>query len=126
MPIIRVIPAGDLALVGGTLAFVDGPQLVRQRLMSRFRFFLGEWFLDQRLGVPYFRDVLVKNPDLGVIRSLFRRLILTTPGVLSLTSFELLYDDSARTLSFDFSARVTGGNVVVTPDDLDFILDVAA
>lgn len=124
MPIIRVVPKGDLALENGTLAFVGGPRLVRQRLVSRFRFFSGEWFLDQRQGVPYFRDVLIKNPDLGVVRSLFRRLILSTPGVLGLDSYELHYDQRERRLTFSFEARVAGGVVSVTPDDNDFIIDV--
>jgi hypothetical protein len=123
--ILRVIPAGDLALFGGTVALVDGPTAIRQKLAARFKFFLAEWFLDQRQGVPYYRDVFTKTPNLDVIRSLFRKLILGTPGVLSLPDYLIVFDESARQLAFDFTSNVTGGQVVVAPTDRDFILDLA-
>jgi hypothetical protein len=124
--VIRVIPAGDLRLVGGTVVIVDGPDAIRQKLAARFKFFLGEWFLDVRQGVPYYRDVFTKIPNLDVIRSLFRKIILDCPGVLSLSSFLVNYDETGRELTFTFAAKVTGGEVVVAPTDRDFILDLAA
>lgn len=126
MAIIRIDEAGDLALENGNFVWLRGIDWVRQRLVTRFRMFQGEWFLDTRQGVPYFRSVLVKNPDLGVIRSIFRRIILTTPGVISITHFEVRYDDSARHLEFEFSARATTGTITVQAGDRDFIVDVAA
>lgn len=126
MAIIRIDEAGDLALENGNFVWLRGIDWVRQRLMTRFKFFQGEWFLDERLGVPYFRSVLVKNPDLGVVRSIFRRIILTTPGVISITHFEVRYNDSARHLEFEFTARATTGNIIVSAGDPDFIIDVAA
>lgn len=124
MAVIRTIPAGDLDIQNHRLVLLDGVAYIRQKLAARFKFFLGEWFLDQREGVPYYRDVFVKNPNLDLIRSLFRRLILGTPGVLSLPRFELVYDEANRRASFDFEAVVTGGTVIVTPDDDAFILDL--
>src|SRR3954447_26510569 len=104
MAVFRVIPAGDLALTPDEtqLQIIEGVAAVRQKLASRFRMFLGEWFLDQRQGVPYYRDILVKSPNLGVIRSVFRKVILTTPGVLGITTFTLALDRVSRILSFDF------------------------
>ena len=128
MAVLRVIPAGDLALTldRTQLAIIEGVQAVRQKLACRFRMFLGEWFLDQRQGVPYYRDVLVKNPNLGVIRSVFRKVILTTPGILGITKFALTFDKPNRLLLFDFIAQATDGPIVVTPDDRDFIVSVTS
>lgn len=124
MAIFHVIPAGDLALEGGSWVMLDGgPAEVRQRLMARFRFFKGEWFLDTRLGIPYFENVLIKSPNLGAIGALFRRVILTTPGVVELQDFSLSFDSVARALSLGFRARATSGDVVVQPGDPDFIFD---
>jgi len=125
MAVIRTIPAGDLELVGGTVHWVEGPEAVRQKLSARFKFFLNEWFLDLRQGVPYYRDVFVKEPNLDVIRSLFRRIVVECPGVLSIGRFQLVYDEPNRGLSFDFTAKVTGGDLVVSPKDKDFILELA-
>jgi hypothetical protein len=124
--LVRTIPAGDLVIENGHFVIARGIRYVRQKLSARFRFFLGEWFLDQREGVPYYRDVFTWNPNLPVIRSLFRRLVLTTPGVLALPRFEIDFDRSTRVLRFNFQAICSDGDIIVAFEDRDFILDVAA
>jgi hypothetical protein len=115
---------GDLKLEAGDLVEIDGIAYTRQKLACRFRFFLGEWFLDKREGVPFFREVFVKNPNLDVIRAVFRRVAATTPGVLSVPRFEVRFDARARVLSFDFVAICTAGKIIVSPGNDDFIVDV--
>jgi hypothetical protein len=121
----RKIPAGDLALENGDLVVISGAEYVRQKLAVRFRFFLGEWFLDRREGVPYYRDVFVKSPNLAVIRSLFRAVAMSVPGVASLPRFEIDFHPQERHLLFDFIAKTSFGDaIVVTPADTLFILTV--
>ena len=122
----RTIPAGDLAIENRHFVIARGIRYVRQKLSARFKFFLGEWFLDLREGVPYYRDVFTWNPNLRVIRSLFRRIVLTTPGVLSVPRFSVSYAPENRTLRFDFQAVGSDGDIIVASEDNDFILDVAA
>ena len=127
MAVFRMIPAGDLAIVDHQLVLVSGVALVRQKLCSRFRFFLGEWFLDRRLGLPFYRDVFVKNPNIPLIRSLFRRVAIETPGVLSLRRFDVTFDFETRELSLHFEAICDGDErLIVLPTDRDFILANAA
>lgn len=123
--VIRTIPAGDLALASGSVYLISRGAYARQKLSVRFKFFITEWFLDLRLGVPYYRDVFGKTASFEVIRSLFRKLILTTPGVSSLASYAVKFDEEKRTLSFAFQAVATSGVVTVTHNDQDFILDLA-
>jgi hypothetical protein len=125
MAVLRVIPAGDIALVAGSTTMIEGPPAIRQKLSTRYQFFLAEWFLDLRQGVPYYRDVFLKDPNIDVIRSLFRKLTIETPGVLSVPRYRALFNESARTLAFDFAAKVTGGELVIAPTDRDFLLDLA-
>lgn len=130
MPILRIIPAGDLALVQGSpvlLGDTDATrvQYIRQRISARFKFFLGEWFLDKRKGVPYYRDVFVKNPNRPLIRSLFLRVLKTTPGVLSVAKFAMTYNERTRELSSEFEAIVEGGEISVTAGDPDFLVGLA-
>ncbi len=92
-------PTGQLVLVG------DVPETrdleVRQHVRSRLRFFLGDWFLDQRQGFPYFRDVFIKNPSRQSIISSLRRTIRQTPGVDEVDELTLEVDDRRRaTVSF--------------------------
>jgi hypothetical protein len=124
MAIIQVIPAGDLALVNGNFVQIDGSQMTRQSLIARFRMFLGEWFLDQREGVPYYRDILVKNPDREVVRSVFRQVLAGTPGVLEILSFEVVFDERERTIRFSFEVQSTDGVISVSPDDDAFVVRI--
>ncbi len=128
----RVIPAGDLALVGGTFTELRAEvpderlQFLRQKLATRFQFFLGEWFLDLRQGIPYYRDVFIHRPNVDVIRSLFRRVILTTPGIVRLASFSQRFVPGERRLYSAFEAVAdTGETISVTENDKDFIVDVS-
>lgn len=124
MCVLRVIPVGDLDLKNGSPYFIDGPAYIRQKLSARFRFFLGEWFLNQLEGVPYYRDVFVANPNTDVIASLFKRVILTCPGVLSIASYKMNFDPVARSMTFSFQAVVDGGVITVNPGDADFLVSV--
>lgn len=121
--IVRVIPAGDLALSEtGDLVWLTGPAYIRQRISARLKFFLGEWFLDRRLGVPYFKHVFVKNPNMDTVRQVFRRVIAGTPGVLALNVLTVDYDPTARSLAVGFEATVEDGVIRVTSGDPDFII----
>jgi hypothetical protein len=134
MPAFRLIPTGDLALsgdfgdpfgmhAGGATVLVEGIQQIRQRLAARFQFFAGEWFLDLRQGIPMYRDVLIKKPRGPVVRSLLRRVVLTTPGVLSCPRFDLTFDSKTRRAAALFEAICDGGTIIVKPGDNDFLLD---
>lgn len=103
----------DLDLSSGGLGLITGDEAVKQKLSIRLRFVLGEWFLDQRIGVPYFESVFVKNPDEGRIRDIFRQTVLTTPGVSDLR--ELLV-----TLGSDRILRVTFIAVLDSGSEIDF------
>lgn len=107
----------------GSPYLIGGTEYIRQKLSVRFKFFFGEWFLNQNEGIPYFRDVFVHDPKLDVIASLFKRVITNCPGVLALKSYAMNYDPLARSLTFSFQATVDGGEVVVTAKDRDFVVD---
>ena len=91
---------------------IRGPEAVAQRVRVRFRWFLGEWFLDTRQGVPYYRDILVKNPDKILISFIFRQVLTTTPGVKSVSRFNASLDAVNRELITDFEATLTDGNIL--------------
>lgn len=92
---------------------VTGSEMIAQRIAIRFKFWFGEWFLDTREGVPYIEQVLVANPDLALIRSLFRRVIKTTPGVKAIQSLDMRWEKIDRRLIVDsFRATLTDGTTL--------------
>jgi hypothetical protein len=102
----------DLDLTGEQLSIVDGDDAIIQHLLIRLRFFTGEWFLDTRVGLPYYDSILVKNPDLVFIRSLFRKAIIKTPGIAGIDSLTTAYDGTTRKLTVSFSAVKDDGEVL--------------
>ena len=113
---------GDLDLSTGDLQLVSGVDETVQRLKIKLQFFLGEWFLDKRIGIPYLDrgDDSVPNPILGnkqiseaAIRSIYAQVISSDEGVRSLESLTTSLGGD-RALSVTFSALVFGDDVPIT------------
>lgn len=105
---------GDLLLTRNELTLTTGIEAIRQHLQCRFRFFLGEWFLDTTIGVPYFRDILIKKPVFSVVQQILKNVVLDTPGVIELTTFNFNYDGVKREAFLDFSCVTTEGFIDFT------------
>ncbi len=102
----------DFALFEGNLVLCRDARVITQRVENRFRFFLGEWFLDLREGVPYFQEILVKGPNVKVIRQIFLKVITTTPGMADVANFEMSYEASTRTLFYQWEGVTDTGDPV--------------
>jgi hypothetical protein len=102
---------GDLVFENGDIALVSGADAVKQAIRQELRFFAGEWFLDLDYGVPYYKDVFIKNPNPQILEGVFTDKILNTPGVLELMEFNLDYDPASRRLSCSFLARGFDGMI---------------
>lgn len=101
--------SGDLVT---PLTIIRGSDAIMQRIRIRFKWFLGEWFLDQRQGVPYFTEVLIKNPDPILISTIFRQVLKTTPGVKRVLSFSASLDRATRVLTVVWSALLDDNTTI--------------
>jgi len=101
----------DLKITDGNLSLVDGTASIIQHLRIRLRFFLGEWFLDERIGIPYFERVLKKNPNRAVVIATIRKVIISTPGVTAITDFDLSIDTATRIGQVSFKATTDAGDI---------------
>lgn len=101
----------DLSLVSGDLGLVDTSDAIRQDLKQLYLFFLGEWFLDNTKGVPYYQFILVKNPNLDLVESTLRTVATSCPGILQLNSFSFSYDNPSRAISPSLQADTTDGPI---------------
>lgn len=105
---------GDLLITNNSLTLTTGIEAIRQHMQCRFRLFLGEWFLDTTLGVPWFRDILIKRPAFVVVREILKKVILETPGVLEILKFEFDFVGQTRTAKLVFAALTTEGVIDYT------------
>jgi hypothetical protein len=83
----------------GNLVLVEGDNLTAQRVLMRLSIHIEEWELNTSIGIDYRGTVLVKSPDLNVIRAMFADEIVSTEGVDKILSLDL--DTSGRTLTVD-------------------------
>ena len=103
---------GDLAIEDAAFALVTDDDAIVQHLQIRLRFFFNEWFLDLRVGIPYFDQILIKNPDLVVVRGILRETIVTTPGIDTIETFDLDFDTPIRKLTVVFTAKKLDGGIL--------------
>lgn len=100
---------GDLDLENNEIVLIDGADAIRQHLQIRFQFFLGEWFLDIEIGVPWFRDILIKKPSFAVVQEVLKTVVLDTPGVLQLMQFSFDFDSPSREADLEFQCLSDDG-----------------
>lgn len=112
MSSLKLNDGGDLDLSGGALSLISGPLESVQKLRIRLQFFLGEWFLDQNIGIPYYERIFLKNPNLVDIQGIFRKTAESTPGIATSDSWDLRYDNTTRTLAVSASLTTTTGEAV--------------
>ena len=105
---------GDLDVSGIDLQNTSGREAIEQHLRQRIQTFAGEYFLDSRVGVPYFQHILKKNPDPIIVDSAFKIVIINTPGVIELLTFALDLDTSTRELTLTFRASTSDGVIDFT------------
>lgn len=89
----------DLYILNGQIARVTGNDQIAQRIKTLLRTFMGEYFLDQTLGVPYFQEIFQKPANKAVFDAIIKNNILSVNGVVNIASFDS--DLSARTYSIN-------------------------
>lgn len=95
------------------LRLVSGVDAIMQEIRLRLGFYLGTWFLDQRLGIPWIEQIFTTAPDLPHVDALLRRAIGTTPGVREVLNFRSSFDRATRRYYVEeFEARLVDGSTV--------------
>ena len=90
---------------------IEGADKVAQQIKINLLTFLGEWFLDNTLGVPYLEEILIKNPRMASVETILRNHISSVPNVIRITSFGLGWDRQKRTLSVEFACDTDLGPI---------------
>jgi len=107
------LESSDLKITNNSLTLTDGADAIRQHLENKLRTFLGEWFLDVDVGVPYFQEILKKRPSFQAVSQALKAAIIETPGVIELTFFQFDYL-ATRELQLEFSADTIDGPIDFT------------
>ena len=86
----------DLYISVNDMQLVDNLDNVEQHLKTRLLFYLQEWFLDTTAGVPYYTDVLIKNPNIPDIENILKSKILDTTNVQEILEFDSVFNNASN------------------------------
>jgi len=101
----------DVYLVNGDLPLVSGTVQIEQNILQTLGVYLGEWFLDNTIGLDYYGTVFVKNPNQASINAMFISAILGVAGVISILSFSSQINTASRSMNVSFRVQTTTGVV---------------
>ena len=105
----------DLIVEENDLVLNDGQESVRQHLEVRLRTFLGEWFMDRTVGVPYTQQLFAeKIPNTTVIQTVIREEVEKTPGVTSLDSIDVEVFKNERRIKITIGVTSEEGDFEIT------------
>lgn len=103
-----------VVLRGGDWAFAVDREGIQHRISQVLKTIAGEWFLDEDYGIPYFDQILIKNPNLPAVQDTFRRALLSVRGVSSVERLTLSLDTTDRTLRVNWAVLTDLGLLVGT------------
>lgn len=98
---------------------LSGLDALVQKVQNRLRFFLGEWFLNTTVGVPYFQEVFQKPVDPSLIVSIINTEIYKEQDVTEISDINFTYDSALRTFSYSaFIVSIYGSSQLNIQDIL--------
>ena len=104
---IQLTADGDLRITElGDIGLTDS---VRQAVRIRLLWFFNEWRFAPQFGVPYFEDILIKNPNLEKIRGIVRDEVTSVDEVIDAKNIKLSFDKIKRSLQITLDIITSGG-----------------
>ncbi len=105
---------GDLVIGDFIDHTVTGIDALVQRLKIRLLVFLGEWFLDETRGVPYFQEILEKGTSYDQISDAIKLVIAQTEDVKKINYFTIKDSEiTNREIIIAFGVSSTFGDAQV-------------
>ena len=105
---------GDLVITqGGDIVLADS---VRQAIRIRLLWFAAEWRFNTDFGIPYYEEILIKNPNLEKVK-----LILSG----EIRKVEEVMDVQNMSIELDYQHRIANVTFTVYTSEEVFDMEVA-
>jgi hypothetical protein len=110
---LKLSPDHDIDLLDQTMTLTDDTngESIAQRIKITLWLFLGEYFFDESVGVPYFQQIFQKGITASEVDNIFKTKIRSVPGVLSLTKFTSEFNKAQREYKINFTVLTSTGSV---------------
>ncbi len=98
----------------GDIALVSGLEDVRQRVIERLRFWVGQWFLGINAGVGY-RTQIFQNPvSVGLAAAVVSDAIRSIDEVTGVTEVHAEIEPITRRMSYYARVQTRDGDIVLS------------
>ena len=98
---------GDIAITES--ADIKVNYSIRQQVKILLLWFFEEWRFAPELGMPYFEEVFVKNPNTALIARIVRSEVLKADGVTEVRRVNVTADGKTRNAAIDFAFLTSEG-----------------
>lgn len=97
---------------------VDADQIT-QAIATKLRTFMGEYYLDQTYGIPYYQTILQKGSDRAYFDAVVKTAILSIKGVYKLQTYTGSFNAN-NPRQYDISFSVLDANGIAISDTFTF------
>lgn len=95
----------DIALTEeGDISLVTSPV---QKVLIKLKWFFSEWVFDPEKGIPWYEEVLIKNPDTEGIKKRLIREMLDVDDVLEVPRLDITINPKTRQALVKFTMRTS-------------------
>jgi hypothetical protein len=91
-----------------------------QKVRCSVSVFLGEWFLNKYIGIPYIPTTMEKINHRPLLETALIVTISNVKGIKRLVSFDSVYNGAKRLLKVKFVAECENGEILNMDDDIPF------
>ena len=100
----RIDDNNDWTFGAGRQSYVNQSDAVAQKVKTRLQMFLGDWFLDETVGIDWITEMSSRSQTPKILSDA-KRCILQTQGVRTLKTFT--YEQDAKTRKLNINATYT-------------------
>lgn len=104
---IKLDETGDIYVGSNGPELVGGLEGVAQLVRVAIKLFRGEWFLNAKVGVPWYQRILGQKPEISEVRAALLDEIKGIPGVRDVPSLIVEFDGVSRNLTATWIVRAT-------------------
>jgi len=108
--------SGDWDFTNGLQQTTTIVEYVQLKVTTTMQFFLGEFFLDLRKGIAFFKYEIGQRFDRRLLTTLFTRAALATTGVAEVVDMSMTLDRQTRKLTRIMRLKCVDGSDVVAKD----------
>lgn len=109
---LKLNPDGDLDLTGGSMTFIDGDESIAQKVETVLQTGLGEYFLNENIGIDYIGTVFQKGTPLNLINQILSTAILGVEGVVAAKIEARTFESATRTLSLFYECKTVNSSSI--------------